>query len=118
MLGSSSRGGREIIASGAGSPGRGMPGSAGRGIGPSSCSGFIRSIGYNSSKSSKPGASGIGPSMVSHCSSRTVEVIGFCNHATAPAENCASAASFASRLGATNMILASPPCSLISSAAK
>ena len=47
-----------------------------------------------------------------------LEVIGFCNNATAPAENCASAASFARRLGATNMILASPPCSLISSAAK
>ena len=87
-------------------------------VAPSSSSGFILSMGYNSSKSSRPGASGIGPRIVSHFSSNTDAVTGFCSQATAPAENFASAATFASLLGATKTILASPPCSRISSAVR
>ena len=102
---------------GIGNPGNGIPGRAGNSIGPSSSSGFTRSIGYNSSRSSNPGASGIAPSIVDQFSSIMVEVIGFCNHATAPAENAASLAKVARRFGATKTIRASPPCSRISNAA-
>ena len=66
-------------------------------------------IGCNSSRSSRPGASGIGPRMVSHFSSREVSVNGFSNHATAPAEWDASSASSLRRRGARKTILQSPP---------
>ena len=85
--------------------------------GPASSSIWIRS-GYNSSRSSKPGASGIGPRMVAQADSRLSPEMGFCNHVTAPAENVAFRARSAIRVGATNTIRLSPPCSRISKAAR
>ena len=89
-----SNGGRVTDSSGGevtdSSPGNGIPGNAGNGKGPSSSSTFIRSSGYNWSKSSNPGASGIGPKICSHFSSKEDADIGFSKQATAPADNAAS----------------------------
>ena len=78
----------------------------------------MRSSGYRLSKSANPGASGIGPRTVSQILSKSAVMTGFWSHATAPAEYAASAANCAWRFGATKIILPSPPCSLISKAAK
>ena len=101
---------------GSGRFGNGNP-APGRGNGGSSGALFSLS-GYNSSISAKPGASGIGPRISAQASSTIFRLTGASSIATAPAENAASLAKSDSRLGAVKTILDSPPCSLISSAAK
>ena len=58
------------------------------------------------------------PKMVFQTASKLSPETGFCNHATAPAENVAFRATSAMRAGATKTMRLSPPCSLISRAAR
>ena len=111
--------GRGVI--GSSLPGRGRRGNgiSAPGIGKGGNSGILFSLsGYSSSMSAKPGASGIGPRISDHASSTIFLLTGASNTATAPAEKAASFAKSDNLLGAVKTILDSPPCSLISSAAK
>ena len=87
-------------------------------IGRSGSGSIISSTGWISSKSARPGASGIGPRTIGQMVSIEDAVMGFSIHPIAPAEYVASCANFACLFGARNKIRQSLLFSLISNAAK